>query len=90
MATHSGVLAWRIPWTEVLVDYRPKGQSQTQLKRLSTRTYIYFFHTVAQAKLYYSFRIISKALDIRIVVIFRKERCCSHWDGAGRGRLRIF
>lgn len=29
-------------------------------------------------------------LDVRIVVIFRKERCYSHWDGAGRGLLRIF
>ena len=25
MATHSGILAWRIPWTEELVGYGPWG-----------------------------------------------------------------
>ena len=37
MATHSSILSWRIPWTEVLV--RPgsiESQSQTQLKRRSS------------------------------------------------------
>ena len=38
MATHSGILAWRIPWTE-----EPRGlqsislQSQTRLKRLDAQ-----------------------------------------------------
>ena len=42
MATHSSILAWRIPWTE-----EPGGlqsialQSQTQLKRLSTHARSY-------------------------------------------------
>ena len=26
MATHSNILAWRIPWTEGLVGYSPCGQ----------------------------------------------------------------
>ena len=26
MATHSSILAWRIPWTEEPVGYRPWGQ----------------------------------------------------------------
>ena len=37
MATHSSILSWRIPWTEVPV--RPgstESQSQTQLKRRSS------------------------------------------------------
>ena len=40
MATHSSILAWRIPWTE-----EPGGlqsmmsQSQTQLKRFGTHTH---------------------------------------------------
>ena len=34
MATHSSILAWRIPWTETPVHRVSKGQ--TQLKRLST------------------------------------------------------
>ena len=25
MATHSSILAWRIPWTEDLVGYSPQG-----------------------------------------------------------------
>ena len=25
MATHSSILAWRIPWTEDLVGYSPSG-----------------------------------------------------------------
>ena len=25
MATHSSILAWRIPWTEKLEDYSPRG-----------------------------------------------------------------
>ena len=39
MATHSGIVAWRIPWTE-----EPGGlqsiwsQNQTQLKRVNTHT----------------------------------------------------
>ena len=33
MATHSSILAWRIPWTEELGGLRSVGsQSQTQLK----------------------------------------------------------
>ena len=38
MATHSSILSWRIPWTEVPV--RPgsiESQSQTQLKQLSMK-----------------------------------------------------
>ena len=43
MATHSSILAWRIPWTE-----EPGGlqsivaKSQTRLKRLSTRARMVF------------------------------------------------
>ena len=25
MATHSSILAWKVPWTEILVDYSPWG-----------------------------------------------------------------
>ena len=36
MAIHSNILAWRIPWTEELVGYSPKGSiGWTWLKRLS-------------------------------------------------------
>ena len=37
MATHSSILAWRIPWTEEPGGLQPIGsQSRTRLKRLST------------------------------------------------------
>ena len=39
MATHSSVLAWRIPWTEEPGGLQSMGsQSQTRLKQLSTHT----------------------------------------------------
>ena len=43
MATHSSILAWRIPWTEKLGGLQSIGsQSQTRLKRLSTHAYTVF------------------------------------------------
>ena len=39
MATHSSLLAWRIPWTEEVGRLWSMGsQSQTGLKQLSTHT----------------------------------------------------
>ena len=36
IATHSGILAWRIPWTEELVGYSPRGCRELELdERLS-------------------------------------------------------
>ena len=29
LATHSSILAWRIPWTEELVDYSPQGNKES-------------------------------------------------------------
>ena len=40
MATHSSILAWRIPWTEEPGGLQSIGlQSQTQLKQLSTHSH---------------------------------------------------
>ena len=41
MATHSSILAWRIPWTEELGGLQSTGvaKSQTILKRLSMHSY---------------------------------------------------
>ena len=37
MATHSSILAWRIPWTEEPGGLQSEGsQSRTRLKQLST------------------------------------------------------
>ena len=42
MATHSSILAWKIPWTEEFGGLQSMGlQSQTQLKRLSTHAGTY-------------------------------------------------
>ena len=31
MATHSSILAWRIPWTESLVGYTPWGHKESDM-----------------------------------------------------------
>ena len=31
MATHSSILAWRIPWTESLVGYSPWGRKESDM-----------------------------------------------------------
>ena len=31
MATHSSLLAWRIPWTEELVGYSPYGRKESDM-----------------------------------------------------------
>ena len=43
MATHSSILAWRVPWTEEPGGLQSTGsqKSQTRLKRLSTHTHIW-------------------------------------------------
>ena len=37
MATHSSILAWRIPWTEEPGGVQSTTESQTRLKRLGTQ-----------------------------------------------------
>ena len=39
MATHSSILAWRIPWTEELGGVHNVAKSQTRLKQLGTHTH---------------------------------------------------
>ena len=37
MATHSSILAWRIPWTEILVGYSPWSRKESDMtEQLST------------------------------------------------------
>ena len=44
MATHSSILAWRIPWTEELADYSPWGPNELDMtKRLRMHTCIYVY-----------------------------------------------
>ena len=44
MATPSGILAWRIPWTEELGELQSMGlQSLTQLKDFHFTLYIYIY-----------------------------------------------
>ena len=44
MSTHSSILAWKIPWTEELVGYSPRGRKKSdtteQLSTHKTQTYI--------------------------------------------------
>ena len=40
MATHSSILAWRIPWTEEPAGYSPKGHKElATTKKLNTFTF---------------------------------------------------
>ena len=34
MATHSSILAWKIPWTEEPVDYSPRGHTELDTTEL--------------------------------------------------------
>ena len=46
MATHSGILAWRIPWTEELGGLQSMGsqKSQTRLQHLNAQNTVYQNH----------------------------------------------
>ena len=47
MATHSSILAWRIPWTEEsLVGYSPRGH-----KEADTTEQLSLIHSLERAKL---------------------------------------
>ena len=47
MATHSSILAWRIPWTEEPGRIQSMGLQESDMtKRLSTHTYIIFILSV--------------------------------------------
>ena len=40
MATHSGILAWKIPWREEPFGYSPQGRKELEMiERLSTHTH---------------------------------------------------
>ena len=42
VATHSSVLAWKIPWTEDLVGYKPRGRNDWDMSaRTHTRTFLW-------------------------------------------------
>ena len=43
MATHSSILAWKIPWTEEPVDYSPRGRKESDMTyRLNNKQLIKF------------------------------------------------
>ena len=44
MATHSSILAWRIPWTEWLASYCPWGHKKSDMaEELTLSTFFFFF-----------------------------------------------
>ena len=40
MATHSGILAWKIPWTEDLSGLGPRGCKQSDMTEQQARTHL--------------------------------------------------
>ena len=51
MATHSSILAWKIPWTEKLGRLQSKGLQKSQTK-LSTHTLLKFLGHSKQKKIF--------------------------------------
>ena len=45
MATHSSILAWRIPWTEDLVGYSPRGHKELDRTEWHTHSHFKFCNT---------------------------------------------
>ena len=46
MATHSSILAWRIPWTEDLAGYSPRGCKESDtIERLHFHFHSFFTET---------------------------------------------
>ena len=40
MATHSGILAWKIPWTEDLSGLGPRGCKQSDMTEQQAHTHL--------------------------------------------------
>ena len=51
MATHSSILAWRIPWTVALATVHRVTKSQVRLKQLSMHTCIAYLYDLRLGKL---------------------------------------
>ena len=52
MATHSSILAWRIPWMRSLAGYSPWGRKESDMTKQLTHNFTYahympFLHSVA-------------------------------------------
>ena len=41
MATHSSILAWRMPWTEKLVGYSPWGRKESDMTEAAQHTLLW-------------------------------------------------
>ena len=55
MATHSSLLAWRIPWTEELVGYSPYGRKESDMtEQLSLATYYFLEYSRIYENLAYN------------------------------------
>ena len=54
MATHSNILAWRIPWTEELVGYSPRGCKYLDMTEglALTHAYILFKKNISGTQYY--------------------------------------
>ena len=46
MATHSSILAWRIPWLKSLVDYSPWGHKEWDMTKRFLFTHTHFYREV--------------------------------------------
>ena len=59
MATHSRILAWRIPWTEDLVGYSPQGCKESHRTAIEQQQCVCRQEILLQRVRLYSFRMCS-------------------------------
>ena len=57
MATHSGIPAWRIPWTEEPGRLQSMGLQESRLSNLTTTDYYYLSLPKLPISLYYLFHL---------------------------------
>ena len=55
MATHSRILAWRIPWTEDLVGYSPWGHKKSDMTEQLTHSSDYGYRESSRSVYYFFF-----------------------------------
>ena len=87
MATHSSILAWRIPWTEEIRGLQSVGSQRVRrdwrdLAHMHARIYTYMEKLESRSDSYKSQGRKKKKSQGRVVAVF-VGRCCDLWRSPG-------
>ena len=75
MATHSGILAWRIPWTEKPGGLQSMGsQSQTRLKQLGSNSKLTKLYPLNMCSFQYVNYVNKAALNMKGNILNKKQK----------------